>query len=110
MLPDKLSNVTVDHHLINLIMIIKRTYHPNLKSNPDLSNINPSIINAAWSAEDLREHSRSEAFLKNRKNRKTNTRFEISRRTTLILFEKDHFLKNATTETTRNLPLCVFKN
>ena len=55
MIPDKLSKVMVDHRLINLIMIMNRTYHPNLKSNPDLSNINPSIINAAWSAEDLRE-------------------------------------------------------
>ena len=57
MVPDKLSKVIIDH----LIMITNITYHPNLKSNPDLSNINPSIINAAWSAEDLREHSRSEA-------------------------------------------------
>lgn len=67
MIPDKLSIVIVDHRLINLITITNRTYHPNLKSNPDLSNINPSIINAAWSAKTCESALRSEAFLKNRK-------------------------------------------
>ena len=56
---------------------------------------------------------RSLRFEKTEKNKKKyDNKYKIWDfcRTTLKLFEKDRFLKNATTETARNLPLCVFKN
>ena len=57
----------INHRFISSIHQYYYHYH---KSNPDLSNINPSIINAAWSAKTCESGRAAKRFEKQKKIRK----------------------------------------